>query len=252
VLHVPRAPGKGDRRAEEGALQRGGEEVEHRDPDAVSAARALDDRIPEQQRGEEEHRVLRHVHALVAQRCTVERRQMPEPERTDVQRPRDERQTHRAPDRWQPPSATPPGGDAPARRHVERPQRGQSRIAGEQQRCGHDDEQHVLRHVHGEQRRGHGVNRREQCERQRDDAAAEARDAPARDAAPHRGRVPQAAHAARVPPHGEREPADHGRRERPRRPEIVRLGRATGVRPRATRGRRERDAREHRSAQDED
>jgi hypothetical protein len=66
----------------------------------------------------------------------------------------------------------------------------EARIAGEQQRRDHDDEQHVLRHVHGEQRRGHGVHRREQRERQCDDAAAEARDAPARDAAPHRGGVP--------------------------------------------------------------
>jgi len=85
-------PREGERRAEHGALQAGGEEIEHDDAEAEPAAPPLEDRIPEHERGEEERRVLGDVDPLVAQRRAVERRHVPQPEHGDVQRPGDQRQ----------------------------------------------------------------------------------------------------------------------------------------------------------------
>src|ERR1700710_1038791 len=158
---IPQTGGERQEGAQDAAVHRGGEDVEHGRPIAELAEAAVDQRPPEQGGAEEEAEVLQGVEEAVVAHRRVERRQVPDPERQAVDQEHHQRRGE------EPPAGGEPGGPRNSPRLLpdvarQGPEEGGERTAEHRQRRRHQDQPLVLPHVGREEDPPQGVHRREE------------------------------------------------------------------------------------------
>src|SRR6185369_8612898 len=132
----------------------------------------MNERPPEQQRGDKEREMLKCVDCFAVQRCVEESGNMPGPQGDRMDQPGHEWNREYVPETVDP-------GDlrdvAEMSRPVQwqRPEKCDQWPAEHEQRCSDEHQDLVLRHVRGEQDASPCVHRRDECDEQCEPAARE-------------------------------------------------------------------------------
>src|SRR4051812_36911266 len=99
VDRIPKILGEGHQCAENAGVDGGGEHVKNAHAVTEASVATVDERPPEEQRGEEKGGVLECMNPVVLDAGIVERRDMPGPERRSMEQPDEKRERHHAPER---------------------------------------------------------------------------------------------------------------------------------------------------------
>ncbi len=198
--------GEGDERAERAGLEGGREEREHTETAGEATLWGVQDGVPENDRGEKETEVLEGVGEFAVEGGLEERGDVPEPEREEVDGPRDEGTRELRPKPAGAESAVPEKEFADGAAG-ERPEEDEAGPAEYKERRGGDHEELVLRHVRGEKFGAPRVQRRHERDDEAEPAGEESEGGRA-EFAGVAGGAAQTVKAAGIEEGGERERED--------------------------------------------
>ncbi len=163
---VPGRRGEREQRTERARMQHGREEVQHGDAILHACVPRPEHRPPEEQRREQEARVLQRVHCFIGERRLEQQRHVPQPECGGVDREGAEGMGGGLPGHA-PRRTARPRRRLRSRAQRQRPCPGCQGPAEDEERRGRDHQQLVLDHVRGEELRAESIERRAQRQHER-------------------------------------------------------------------------------------